>query len=501
MIYGISCLPAQKVFFLAIMRYRSTRGSVRDISFEETLLKGNASDGGLFLPEDIPKISLDQLQRWSTYTYEELVYEISKLYIDESEISHFDLQDVIKKAYQNFPSSARITINSLKNGLKIAELYHGPTLAFKDLSMFCVAQLLQFFLKRRQQHATILVATSGDTGHSAIESMKGLDNLDVIVVYPIGRCTEIQELQMTTVLDNNIHCYAVEGTSDDEDVAMMSVLCDTEFSQSHNLGNVNSFNWGRIMIQIVHFIYIYFNCGVKKLGDPIQIIVPTGGAGNITAACIANMMGIPLTMVATVNKNDVLHRCLQEGVLSIEEDVHKTWASAMDIQVPYNFERLLYLYSGNDGHLTDTLMKKFHADKSMLIPRNILDKMKTVISSSMSSGNTQILETIQRCWNENNYVLCPHTATAVAYHYSSHASSHGESQSSQVCVATASPLKFPNAIRAAGIPHTSSKLLKELQKKKPKYEKLLKGQNWSEILRKKIKDISLKRASQATIMH
>lgn len=255
------------------------------MEFEDVLFSGFAADDGLYMPEQIPKLDEKTLRSWSFLSYKELVKEVCSLFIPSELIPTNDLHGLIDKALLRFRHQDIVPITRLENGLNVMEMWHGPTYAFKDLAMSCVGQFLDYFLKKNNRHVNILVATSGDTGSAAIEGVRENPNIDIIVLYPIGRCTKIQELQMITVFEDNVHLLGVEGTSDELDVPVRKLFRDTSFASKHNLMSINSVNWARVMVQIAHFIYGYFRCTPASQEDtlpPVEIVVPTGGAGNIT---------------------------------------------------------------------------------------------------------------------------------------------------------------------------------------------------------------------------
>ncbi|KAM6266508.1 threonine synthase-like 2 isoform 3-T3 [Spheniscus humboldti] len=290
------------------MEYVSTRGGAGVVDFEGALFSGYAPDGGLFMPQHIPSLDGDTLRRWSRLSYRELVKELCSLFITAELVPRSTLNDLIDRAFSRFRHKDVVHLSRLKDGLNVLELWHGVTYAFKDLSLSCTGQFLQYFLEKKQKHVTILVGTSGDTGSSAIESVRGQKNMDIFVLLPKGFCTQIQELQMTTVIEDNVHVFA--------------------------------------------------------------------------AGCIAQKMGLPIRLVAVVNSNDIIHRTVQHGDFSLSESVKATLASAMDIQEPYNMERILWLLSGSDSHLTKTLMERFSVSKSLKLPEDLHRKHAPVLLSS-----------------------------------------------------------------------------------------------------------------------
>ncbi|ROT85921.1 threonine synthase-like 2 [Penaeus vannamei] len=263
------------------MKYCSTRGKEKGLSFKDVLFSGYAKDGGLYMPEVIPKLNETEVKEWSTHSYPELVYLISRKFISEEEIPSHALKDIINGSLKRFRTPKIIEIERLEGGLNIVELFHGTTLAFKDLALSVVGGLLDFFLKENSEHVTVLIGTSGDTGSAAIESVRGRESIDIVVLLPHGRCTHIQELQMTTVIEDNVHVYCVDGTSDELDEPIKRCFADEEFVAKHRLISINSINWGRIMAQVAHYFYTYYQL-CSFVGQPLKVVVPTGAAGNIT---------------------------------------------------------------------------------------------------------------------------------------------------------------------------------------------------------------------------
>merc|ERR1740128_889157 len=248
------------------------------------------------------------------------------MFIGEEDIPKDDLERLISQAFAAFKDPEKpINIASLKASLNVAEMWHGPTLAFKDLALGVVGQLYNYFLERAQRHMTVLIGTSGNTGSAAISAVRGLRWVDVVVLLPKGRCTRIQELQMTTVLDENVHNFGVDGSSDDLDVPIKAVFADLEYTEANNLCSINSINWARILVQIGHYFYCYFQMA-ENVGDLVEIVIPTGACGNIASGFVAYEMGLPFRMVAAVTPNDIVHRTLQTGDFSLSEVVLQTGA-------------------------------------------------------------------------------------------------------------------------------------------------------------------------------
>ncbi|KAK4316157.1 hypothetical protein Pmani_012666 [Petrolisthes manimaculis] len=399
--------------------------------------------------------------------------------------------DLIDNNIKKFTTPEVVEIKQLNGELNIVELFHGPTLAFKDLALSVVGGLLNFYLKENQQNITILVGTSGDTGSSALMSVRGEEHTDIVVLLPHGRCTRTQELQMTTIIDDNVHIYRVEGNSDELDEPIKKCFHDESFVANHNLISINSINWGRVMVQIAHYFYSYFRlCG--EVGEVVQLLVPTGAAGNITAGCIAQKMGLLITMVATVNTNDIVARTLSCGDFSVKGEVVKSLAPAMDIQVPYNIERLLYLFTDQDRQRVRCLMEEFERENRVRVPEDVMTSLKQTVVETFVASDDYIKSAMRRVYEENKYVVCPHTAVAAAYHFN-------QSESVGVprgVLATAAPDKFPEAVAESEIPVRMDSL-QHLETMPTKSMWMRKGEDWYGILRTKIEEITDRRKSKS----
>ncbi|NWT35883.1 THNS2 protein, partial [Chroicocephalus maculipennis] len=486
------------------MEYISTRGSTGAVDFEGALFSGYAPDGGLFMPRHIPSLDGDTLRRWSCLSYRDLVKELCSLFITAELVPRSTLNDLIDRAFSRFRHKDVIHLSKLKDGLNVLELWHGVTYAFKDLSLSCTGQFLQYFLEKKQKHVTILVGTSGDTGSSAIESVRGQKNMDIFVLLPKGFCTQIQELQMTTVIEDNVHVFAAHGNSDEIDEPIKELFADVDFARKHNLMSLNSVNWSRIMVQIAHHFYAYFQCVPSLDATPlpvVEIVVPTGGGGNITAGCIAQKMGLPIRLVAVVNSNDIIHRTVQHGDFSLSESMKATLASAMDIQEPYNMERILWLLSGSDSSLMKALMERFSVSKSLKLPEDLHRKLSETLRSC-SASDEDIVRAMQRCWEENRYLLCPHSAVAAHYHYSqpdraclrqkfSCFSFHFSTP--RCCLAPASAAKFQDALLRAGLVPQLPPEITALTAMETRSTPLERGQDWAQALRERIEATAQRR--------
>ncbi|XP_058472717.1 threonine synthase-like 2 [Solea solea] len=486
------------------MKYCSTRGGVQGWDFRDVLFSGYAPDGGMFMPESVPVLSSETLRGWRRLSYKDLVVEVASLFIPIQLIPRRDLEVLVSEALSTFSVPDIVTIARLKGGLSVLELFHGETMAFKDLAMTCTVRFLNYFLQKENRRATVIVATSGDTGGSAIHSAKGLHGLDVVVVYPRGRVTTVQERHMTTCLEENVHVFAADGSSDDIDRPVRRLFADQDLVKSHNLMSLNSVNWSRVMIQLTHFIYAYLqlsgieqsegdNAATAQLPE-LQVVVPTGGAGNIAAGVIVKQMGLPLKLVAMVNSNDIIHRTLSSGDFSMAATVTQTLAPAIDIQDPYNMERVFWLLSNRDGASVKNMMEEFQHTHKHTLPENLHHELLEILMSGTVTDDG-ILETMRRCWEENSYVLCPHSAVAVWHHYNC----PHTSGLNRCYIATASPAKFLATVERAGLTFDPPEAVLALDKLATRCENLERSADWSkdweEALRRKLQTFNCTRRS------
>nr|XP_032806181.1 threonine synthase-like 2 isoform X4 [Petromyzon marinus] len=485
------------------MKYVSTRGAAAGSSFREALFSGYAVDGGLFMPEEVPRVSADTLRQWRALSYPQLVQNICSLYISPDEIPVQELGALIERALSRFAHSEVVTFKRLRDGLNVLELFHGPTMAFKDLAMCCLAQFILYFLQKEDKHVTIVVGTSGDTGGSAIASLRGAKRADVVVLLPAGRCSRVQELHMTTAMEENVHVFTVEGSSDDLDEPIRRLFADSEFSSRHGVISINSINWGRVLVQVAHHFYAYFRCTdgggggggaeVEEEEMPtVEVVVPTGAAGNAAAGCVARRMGLPIRLLCAVNQNDVVHRALRSGDFSVDGAVKPSLASAIDIQVPYNMERVFHLCSDADTALVRDVMTRFYESGQANLPATLQSKMREALSSSALS-DADISGAMQRCWQENAYLLCPHSAVAVALHYSRPTPPGAH----RVCLATASPAKFQEVVERVGLRQPEHPEVAALRGLPQRSVPMRRGDDWDALLRNAVARISRRRASPA----
>ncbi|NWX87088.1 THNS2 protein, partial [Nothoprocta pentlandii] len=483
------------------MEYVSTRGGPAAVGFEGALFSGYAPDGGLFMPSTVPRLEVPTLRSWSSFSYPRLVKELCALFVSATLIPRSVLEDLIDRAFSRFRHKDVVHLTRLKDGLNVLELWHGATYAFKDLSLSCTGQFLQYFLEKKQKHVTILVGTSGDTGSSAIESVRGQKNMDIFVLLPHGLCTQIQELQITTIIEENVHVFDAHGNSDEIDEPIKELFADTDFARKHNLMSLNSVNWSRIMVQIAHYFYAYFQCAPSLDTSPlpvVEVVVPTGGGGNVTAGCIAQKMGLPIRLVSVVNSNDIIHRAVQHGDFSLSGSVKATLASAMDIQEPYNMERILWLLSEGDSSLIKTLMDQFNVSKSLKLPEDLHRKLARTLDSCTASDE-DIVRAMRRCWEENRYLLCPHSAVAAHYHYAQLGYPFPYNYASffcstpRCCLAPASAAKFQDAVLRAGLIPDVPPEISALTTLETRSTPLKRGEDWAKVLREHIEEMAQRR--------
>lgn len=424
------------------MKYISTRGTAPALNFEQVVLAGLASDGGLYVPENIPKFSDEEIQSWVGLDYPELFFKVVWPYV-EGEIEPQEFKNIIAKAYSGFRHEAIAPLQQLAPELWVMELFHGPTLAFKDFALQFLGLLLDYFLKKNKQRVVIVGATSGDTGSAAIEGCRQCENLDIFILHPHQRVSEVQRRQMTTVDSDNVFNLAINGDFDDCQNLVKALFRDQTFlSEGRSLVAVNSINWARIMAQIVY----YFHASLSLGGGlrPISFSVPTGNFGDIYAGYLASKMGLAINqLIIATNANDILHRCISNNDLS-KQPLKQSLSPSMDIMVSSNFERLLFDLYGNDGAQIAQLMDDFDAGQMKLSEQAL--KNARQLFSSFSMDDQQTLSEINNRFQQSGYLMDPHTAIGVA----AGRQISKDSQTPMVCLATAHPAKFPEAVKKAG---------------------------------------------------
>ena len=360
----------------------------------------------------------------------------------------------------------------------VAEMWHGPTGAFKDLTLSVVGRLVDHFLKKQAKTATILVSTSGDTGSAAIHSVMNSKNINIVVMYPRNRVSRVQELQMTTINSPNVRVISVDGSSDDQDLVMKQLNTDTSFAKTYNIMCVNSVNIARVLFQAVHFIYLYLQRCPEAIHE-VLFCIPSGGLGNLAGGVVAREMGLPVKFLSAVNENDVVHRAFFQGELSLR-DLKTTFSSAMDIQIPYNIERVFYYLSGQKPDIVKTVMNDFESGASTTIPPEILKNNNFISTKRVTNENT--LSTMQHVWKEHGYLICPHTAVGMQALSKQSAGSLWNCQD-KILIATATPAKFPDVLGQAGLPLPTTPVIERLYALKETKLYLEKGQNWEKRLK------------------
>lgn len=459
-------------------------------------MKGLASDGGLFIPEEIPALPASWETEWRDLSFEDLAFQIMSLYISPSEIPTDDLKDIIKRSYATFRHPERTPLVELdsKQNLHLLELFHGPTFAFKDVALQILGNLFEYFLVRKNQgktgkdrhHLTVIGATSGDTGSAAIYGLRGKKDVSVFILFPNGRVSPIQQAQMTTVLDANVHNLTVEGSFDDCQDIVKALFADTDLNSTHNIAAVNSINWARILAQMTYYFYSYFsltNSPSFTKGSKVRVVVPSGNFGDILAGWFAKQMGLPADkLVIATNENDILDRFFRSGGHYTKkpvdapsaEGVKETHSPAMDILVSSNFERLLWFFAFQTDDASTANERRKHACESVggwlnelksqggfQVPRAVLEAAKAEFESErVSNGETiaTIRDIYATCFPANltagsakssetgGYILDPHTAVGVA---ASRRSIQRNPGASHISLSTAHPAKFASAVDLA----------------------------------------------------
>lgn len=425
------------------MKYISTRGQAPALSFEEAVLTGLASDGGLYVPETLPCFSKETIAGWAGLSYEALAFEIIKPFVAGA-LTDAELKSIIAKAYASFRHQAIAPLVQTGHNEWILELFQGPTLAFKDFALQFLGHLLDHILARRNQKVVVMGATSGDTGSAAIEGCSRCENIDIFILHPHNRVSDVQRRQMTTVLADNVYNIALEGNFDDCQNMVKASFADQSFlPDGRQLVAVNSINWARIMAQIVYYFY-----SALALGAPhrkVSFSVPTGNFGDIFAGYLARQMGLPIEqLVIATNANDILHRCISANDHTKKPLIHSL-APSMDIMVSSNFERLLFDLYGRDGDAISSLMDSFKSG-SLTLSDSALDKARALFSSCRLDDEAMV-RVIAQVFGATGYLLDPHTAIGVE---AARRTRHNHT-TPMVCLATAHPAKFSDAIAKAGI--------------------------------------------------
>jgi threonine synthase len=424
------------------MRYVSTRGIAPVLDFQAATLAGLAGDGGLYVPERWPRFSESQIAAMAGLPYVEVAVRVCAPFTAGA-LDQSALRDIFTRAYGRFAHAAVAPLKQLDHRHHLLELFHGPTLAFKDVALQALGLIFERFLAQSGQHITVIGATSGDTGSAAIDALAGRAGVEVYMLHPHGRVSEVQRRQMTTVLDANIHNIAITGNFDDAQAIVKAMFNDAAFAARFPLAAVNSINWARLLFQVV-----YYFTSALSLGAPhraVSYAVPTGNFGDVFAGYVAAQMGLPIErLVVATNRNDILHRALTSGDYSAGT-VSPTDAPSMDIQVSSNFERLLFDLSGRDAPALAAAMAEFEATKTLALPQAWLAKADLFSSARVDAD--EMADTMRWALAHTGELLDPHTAIGLA------AARRDDGSAPMVTLATAHPAKFPAAVQAAAGVH------------------------------------------------
>ncbi|MEC8917607.1 MAG: threonine synthase [Pseudomonadota bacterium] len=423
------------------MRYISTRGQAPALNFEEVVLTGMAVDGGLYVPETMPQLSREELASMAGLSYADIAFRVMKPFVG-GEIDDETFRGLVHDAYATFSHDAVVPLNQLDANHFLLELFHGPTLAFKDVALQLLGRILDHFLAKRGERAVIMGATSGDTGSAAIEGCRHCDHLDIFILHPHNRVSEVQRRQMTTVLADNVFNIAIEGNFDDAQAMVKASFANQAFLDGARLVAVNSINWARIMAQIVYYVA----AGVA-LGAPhreVSFCVPSANFGNLFAGYMAYKMGLPVKQfIIATNANDILHRTLADNDFS-KRDLAATLAPSMDIVVSSNFERLLFDAYDREGDAVRELLERFQQEPAVLAEAPLARLREKF--SSFSVDDDAILETIRDAHHRTKELLDPHTATG----YRAAEQARADAVTPMITLATAHPAKFAEAVVRAG---------------------------------------------------
>ena len=441
------------------MKYISTRNNSKEYTFEQVFIKGLADDGGLFVPKSIKKFSNGELDSMSKLSYQDLAKKILSPFIGDF-MTESELSQTIKKSYSVFRKDN--VVNIIKIGdINVLELFHGPTLAFKDIAMQLLGNFYDHYLNKKNKNINVIVATSGDTGAAAIDAIKGKNNMKIFVLHPNDKVSKVQRKLMSTVKDKNVFNIAIEGNFDNCQNLVKSMFSDKEFSNSINMSGVNSINWARIIAQVVYYFYTYFLLKNKK---PINFSVPTGNFGDVYAGYISKKMGLPINkLIVATNQNDILHRAISNGNY-MAEDVFETISPSMDIQIASNFERLIYDLNNQNDIETKSVMEEIKTKSKYIISKEKLEIIKKdFLSASMKE--TEVLSIIKRIYEKYKIILDPHSAIGFG------ALNKVKLEGNNIVLATAHPCKFPDTInRSINIKPNLPEELKYIMGEKENYD-------------------------------
>ncbi len=443
------------------MHYISTRGGISPIPFKDAVMMGLASDGGLLLPESYPTVTREQLESWRGLNYPELAFEVISRYVDDIPAS--DLKSLINRSYAGF-SHPEVTPLVRKDGVYILELFHGVTLAFKDVALQFLGNLFEYILAERNQTLNIIGATSGDTGSAAIHGVRGKKGISIFILHPLGKTSAVQALQMTTVTDANVHNIAVRGTFDDCQDMVKELFGDLEFKKKYSLGAVNSINWARVLAQVVYYFYAWLRV-TDETDAPVHFSVPTGNFGDIFAGYVAKRMGLPIDkLLLATNENNILTRFINSSDYSLGEVV-ATVSPSMDIQIASNFERYLFhLFAEDPARVREAFVELKESGRILFTSDELAQVRKDFCSISVNQAAT--LQEIRDFYSDTGYLLDPHTAVGVKA-----ALDLLPPDSARVCLATAHPAKFSETVeQSLGFQVPAPESVKELYGKPTRCE-------------------------------
>ena len=442
------------------MKYISTRDSSKEFNFEQVFIKGLADDGGLFIPNSIKKFSEDEMKSMAGLSYNDLAKKIILPFIDNF-MNEKELTEAVNKSYSVFRKDNVVDLINIGNS-KILELFHGPTLAFKDIAMQLLGNFYDYYLTKNNKTINVVVATSGDTGSAAIDAIKGKENMNIFVLHPHNKISTIQRKLMSTVKDKNVFNLAVEGNFDDCQNLVKAMFSDKNFSESINMSGVNSINWARIIAQSVYYFYSYF---LSKTDQPINFSVPTGNFGDIYAGYLAKKLGLPINkLIVATNQNNILHRAISSGEYKAEKVV-QTISPSMDIQIASNFERLIYDLNDFDCNATKKIMSEIKESGKYIISQEKIEKIKKHFLSASLNDN-EVLNIIKSAYKEHKILMDPHTAIGFG------AIDKIKVDGLNIVLGTAHPCKFPEVVKSfSGRFPDLLPGLEKVMEKKEKYNK------------------------------
>ena len=442
------------------MKYCSTRNSKLNKTFDEIIIEGLAPDGGLYMPKSWPKININEITSDKNISYNELVTIILDQFVGDT-IKNTELQQIAKKTYREFTHNKIAPLVKLKDNKYILELFHGPTYAFKDYPLQMLGNLFQYYLKKEDKKITVIGATSGDTGSAAIDACKNKDNINIFILHPKNKTSDIQRKQMTTIQSKNVFNIAINGTFDDCQNIVKSLFVSDDLKKITTLSAINSINWARIASQSVYFFWAYLQS--LQYDKNVNFIVPTGNFGNVYAAHISGIMGLPINkLYVATNSNDIMHRTIANGDMSLK-DVKSTISPSMDIQISSNFERQLFESLNYNSSDLSKLMKSFKDNNQYDLSGEIHDNLKLYYRSK-GINDSLTSSTIKKYYEEYNYISDPHTATSL------NILDELDNNDINIALACAHPAKFPESINdSIGIYPEQPLKLKEMLDSEEKY--------------------------------